>query len=66
MFAFIQALRLQTITCPGDRLQVLVTLNGIDPNYIHLGDSQCKPEWFNETHAEFHTHVDNCSLVMEY
>lgn len=59
-----KALRLQTITCPGDRLQVLVTLNGIDPNYIHLGDSECKPEWFNETHAEFHTHVDNCSLIL--
>jgi hypothetical protein len=61
--SFLIAVRLQTITCPGDQLHVLVTLNGIDPNYILLGDSSCQPLWSNETHAQFVTHVDNCSLV---
>lgn len=60
------AVRLQTTTCPGDQLQILVTLNGIDKNYILLGDSGCKPVWSNETHAEFTSHVDNCSLVIHF
>ena len=60
------AVRLQTTTCPGDQLQILVTLNGIDRNYILLGDGGCKPAWSNETHAEFISHVDNCSLVIHF
>ncbi|CAF0984431.1 unnamed protein product [Rotaria sordida] len=59
-----KAVRLQTTTCPGDELHILVTLNGIDRNYILLGDSSCKPIWSNETHAQFVTHVDNCSLIL--
>lgn len=58
------AVRLETTTCPGDQLNILVTLNGIDRNYVLLGDSHCKPVWSNETHAQFITHVDNCSLVL--
>ncbi|CAF1015596.1 unnamed protein product [Rotaria sp. Silwood1] len=59
-----KAVRLQTTTCPGVQLHILVTLNGIDGNYVLLGDSGCKPIWFNETHAQFITHVDNCSLTL--
>jgi hypothetical protein len=62
-FSFLLAVRIQTTTCPGYQLQVLVTLNGIDPNYVLLGDSSCKPQWSNETHAQFVTHIDNCSMV---
>ena len=58
------AVRLQLTTCPGDHLHVLVTLNGIDQNYVLLGDANCTPVWSNETHAQFSTHVDNCSLVL--
>ncbi|UJR32970.1 hypothetical protein I4U23_020433 [Adineta vaga] len=59
-----KAVRLQKINCPGDHLNILVSLNGIDPNYVLLGDSNCKPKWSNETHAQFITHVDNCSLIL--
>ncbi len=64
IFYLFLAVRLQTTTCPGDQLHLLVTLNGIDPNYVLLGDSNCQPLWSNETHAQFVTHVDNCSLVI--
>ena len=57
------AVRPQITTCPGDQLHLLISLNGIDPNYVLLGDDNCKPTWSNETHAQFATHVDNCSLV---
>jgi hypothetical protein len=60
---FILAVRLQMTTCPGDQLHLLISLNGIDPNFVLLGDSNCKPTWFNDTHAQFTTPVDNCSLV---
>jgi len=60
----ISAVRIETTNCPGDQLNLLITLNGIDRNYVHLGDGNCKPIWSNETHAEFVTHVDNCSLVL--
>ncbi|CAF1432167.1 unnamed protein product [Rotaria magnacalcarata] len=59
-----KAVRLQTTSCPGDQLNIFVALNGIDRNYVLLGDSSCKPVWSNETHAEFITHVDNCSLIL--
>ncbi|CAF1053498.1 unnamed protein product [Adineta steineri] len=52
-----KAVRLQTISCPGDQLNIIITLNGIDPNYVLLGDSNCKPLWSNETHAQFVTHI---------
>ena len=58
------AVRPQTTSCPGDQLHLLVSLNGIDPNYVVLGDSGCRPIWSNETFAQFMTHVDNCSLVL--
>jgi hypothetical protein len=60
----ISAVRIETTNCPGDQLNLLITLNGIDRNYVQLGDSNCKPIWSNETHAQFVTHVDNCSLVL--
>jgi hypothetical protein len=63
LYEYLLAVRIQTTTCPGYQVQVLVTLNGIDPNYVLLGDSSCKPQWSNETHAQFVTHVDNCSMV---
>ena len=65
-FSLLVAVRLQSIICPGEQLDVFVTLNGIDRNYVLLGDSSCKPFWSNETHAQFVTHVDNCSLVFDY
>lgn len=63
---FILAVRLHSATCPAEQVRIIVTLNGIDQNYVLLGDSRCKPLWSNETHAEFVTHVDNCSLVFDY
>jgi hypothetical protein len=41
-----------------------VELNNIDRNNVLLGDNNCKPNWSNETHAQFITHIDNCSLVL--
>ena len=58
------AVRPQTTTCPGDELHLLVSLNGIDPNYVLLGDIGCQPTWSNETFAQFTSHVDNCSLLL--
>ena len=45
------------------QLFLTVILDDIDPNDISLGDENCKPTWSNETHAQFITHIDNCSLV---
>jgi hypothetical protein len=56
--------RPSAIHCPGDQLFVTVKLNGIESNKILLGDSGCIPSWSNETHVQFNTHIDNCSLVL--
>ena len=52
-----------TIHCPDNHLYLIVKLNDIDPNNVLLGDSNCTPNWSNETHAQFITDIDNCSLV---
>jgi hypothetical protein len=63
---FILAVRPSTIDCPDDRLFLTVTLDDIHPDDISLGDEDCKPTWSNETHAQFITHIDNCSLVKKF
>ncbi|CAF1236303.1 unnamed protein product [Didymodactylos carnosus] len=60
-----KAVRLISISCPGDHLDITVVLNGIDPNYVYLG-GVCKPSWSNQSHALFSTNVDRCSLVNNF
>ncbi|CAF1315485.1 unnamed protein product [Rotaria sordida] len=59
-----KVLKLSTIHCPNDQLFVTIQLNGIDPNNVLLGDRNCKTNWSNETHAQFITHINDCSLIL--
>ncbi|CAF5183751.1 unnamed protein product, partial [Rotaria magnacalcarata] len=52
------------IHCPNDQLFLTIQLNGIDPNDVLLGDRSCKTNWSNATHAQFISHINNCSLVL--
>jgi len=61
---FILDVKPSTIHCPDNQLMLTVELNNIDRNNVLLGDNNCKPNWSNETHAQFITHIDNCSLVL--
>ncbi|CAF1353456.1 unnamed protein product [Rotaria sp. Silwood1] len=59
-----KGIKINTIHCPSDQLSVIIQLNGIDPNNVLLGDRNCKACWSNETHAQFITHINNCSLIL--
>ncbi|CAF1567296.1 unnamed protein product [Rotaria magnacalcarata] len=52
------------IHCPNDQLFLTIQLNGIDPNDVLLGDRSCKTNWSNATHAQFISHINNCSLTL--
>jgi hypothetical protein len=63
LILFILAVKPSEVHCPDEELFLTVKLNGIDSNNVLLGDSNCKPNWSNETHVQFITHINNCSLV---
>lgn len=61
---FILVVKPILISCPDNQLFLTVKLNNINPNDILLGENNCKPNWSNETHVQFMTNIDNCSLVL--
>ncbi|UJR14183.1 hypothetical protein I4U23_001178 [Adineta vaga] len=60
----IKAVKPTIVHCPDDQLFLTVRLNGIPWNNVQLGDINCKPSWFNESHVQFITNIDNCSLIL--
>ena len=63
LFFFVLVIKPSLIHCPTDQLFLTIQLNGIDPNDVLLGDRSCKTNWSNATHAQFISHINNCSLV---
>ncbi|CAF0737939.1 unnamed protein product [Adineta ricciae] len=59
-----KAVRPSTIHCPSDQLFLTVRLNGVLAANVQLGDANCKASWSNETHVQFTTNIDNCSLII--
>lgn len=63
VFSSSSAVRPSVIDCSSEEVHLLVTLNDIHSDDVSLGNAHCKAQWSNETHAQFHGDIDNCSLV---